>query len=101
MILPIRRGARWFMCALLVVGVTSLAPAPPMAAQSRGFTLEQVLDYPFADALVAAPNGSTIAWTFIERGARNIYVAEGPGFSARRLTSYLDDDGQELTNVSF
>ena len=73
-----------------------------MSAQSRGtFTLEQVLDYPFPNALIAAPGGQTIAWTFAERGQRNIYVAEGPGFTARRLTAYTEDDGQELTNLSF
>jgi dipeptidyl aminopeptidase/acylaminoacyl peptidase len=45
--------------------------------------------------------GSTIAWTFNERGVRNIYVAEGPAFEARRITSYTEDDGQELTQLSF
>ena len=65
----------------------------PIAAQVPGsaagaFTLEQVLDYPFPDNLVASPIGSTIAWTFNERGVRNIYVAEAPGFRPRRLTPY-------------
>ena len=35
-----------------------------------------------------------------ERGLRNIYVAEGPDFTPKRLTNYLEDDGQELTSVS-
>jgi dipeptidyl aminopeptidase/acylaminoacyl peptidase len=65
-----------------------------------GFTLEQVLDYPFPDNLVSAAKGTTIAWTFNERGARNIYTAEAPEFVPRRLTAYLDDDGQELTNLA-
>jgi dipeptidyl aminopeptidase/acylaminoacyl peptidase len=60
-----------------------------------------VLDYPFPANLVAAPNGSAIAWTFAERGARNIYLADGSAFTARRLTPYQEDDGQELTNLSF
>jgi dipeptidyl aminopeptidase/acylaminoacyl peptidase len=93
------------VCALVAVGVACGIAAPGTglrAAQTgSGFTLEQVLDYPFPANLVAAPGGATIAWTFAERGARNIYVAEGPDFKARRLTSYLDDDGQELTNLSF
>jgi len=83
-----------------VLGVCS-APTAQVAAPPPAFTLEQVLDYPFADNLVAAPKGSAIAWTFNERGLRNIYVAEGPAFEARRLTPYQDDDGQELTNLSF
>src|SRR4030095_13870551 len=69
-------------------------------APSSSFTLEQVLDYPFPDNLVAAPKHNVIAWTLNERGARNIYTAEAPDFTARRLTPYSNDDGQELTNLS-
>jgi dipeptidyl aminopeptidase/acylaminoacyl peptidase len=80
-----------------VAAATSLvsAQAPP------SFTLEQILDYPFPDNLVASPKGSTIAWTFNERGVRNIYAADGPDFKARKVTGYAADDGQELTNLSF
>ena len=82
---------------LVAVAATSLvsAQAPP------SFTLEQILDYPFPDNLVASPKGSTIAWTFNERGVRNIYAADGPDFKARKVTGYAADDGQELTNLSF
>jgi dipeptidyl aminopeptidase/acylaminoacyl peptidase len=96
------------ICALVVVVVSSsfaILRNAPVAAQAGtaagGFTIEQVLDYPFPANLVAAPNGSAIAWTFAERGARNIYIADGTAFTARRLTPYQEDDGQELTNLSF
>src|SRR5215467_14398434 len=69
--------------------------------QSRGFTVEQILGFPSPDNLVASPAGSTIAWTFNEHGVRNIYAATGPAFEARRVTAYTDDDGQELTQLSF
>jgi len=69
------------------------APAP--------FTAEQVLSLPTPDNLIASPAGSAIAWTFNERGVRNIYLAEAPEFAARRLTDTKTDDGQELTNLSF
>src|SRR3954467_14188948 len=72
--------------------------APPPA---RGFTLDQILGLPAPDNLTASPVGSTIAWTFNERGARNIYIANGPTFTARRLTAYSKDDGQELTHLAF
>lgn len=65
------------------------------------FTVDQILSLPQPDNLMASPAGSTIAWTFNERGVRNIYVADGPAFAARRLTAYTEDDGQELTNLSF
>ena len=67
----------------------------------RPFTVEQVLGFPSPDNLIASPSGSTIAWTFNERGVRNIYVADAPGFEARKLTAYTQDDGQELTQLSF
>lgn len=65
-----------------------------------GMTMEAVKSYPFPNELTAAATGSRIAWAFNEQGQRNIYVAEGPDFKARRLTQYLADDGQELTSVS-
>src|SRR6476659_2963792 len=68
---------------------------------SRPFTVEQILGFPSPENLVASPIGSTIAWTFNERGVRNIYIANGPAFEARRVTSYTDDDGQELTQLAF
>jgi dipeptidyl aminopeptidase/acylaminoacyl peptidase len=73
------------------------AQAPPPAA----FTVEQILSLPTPDNLIAAPVGSAIAWTFNERGVRNIYIADGPAFTARKLTDTTTDDGQELTNLSF
>ena len=80
----------------------SAAPAAPAAqpAAPASFTAEQVRDYPFPSGLVAARAGSRLAWAFDERGRRNVYVAEGPSFTPRRLTSYTRDDGQELTSLT-
>ena len=72
------------------------APKPP----ASGFTLEQVKGLPYPDALTAAATGRKLAWEFNERGVRNVWVAEGPGFTARRLTDYTRDDGQELTSIA-
>jgi dipeptidyl aminopeptidase/acylaminoacyl peptidase len=75
---------------------------PGSAAQSpSAFTMEDILSHPFPDNLIAAPQGNAIAWTFNERGQRNIYAAAAPDFAARRVTSYLTDDGQELTGLQF
>ncbi len=79
------------IAATTVVGAQ--APAP--------FTLDHVLDFPFPDHLVAASSGAAFAWTLSERGERNIYMAEGPTFAARRVTPYRGDEGQELTSLSF
>src|ERR1700742_3498614 len=73
------------------------APSQP----AKNITLEQVLSAPFAENLVAAKRANRVAWTLDENGKRNIWVAEAPKFEARRLTSYLQDDGQELSQLSF
>lgn len=82
----------------LILTLICLAIAPIINAQS--FTMEQIKSYPFPNELTTAGTGSRIAWAFNERGLRNIWVAEGPDFKARRLTNYTADDGQELTSVS-
>jgi len=56
--------------------------------------------YPFPSELAAAPAGSRIAWAMDEEGQRNVYVAEGPVFTPRKLTSFSEDDGQEITSLS-
>ena len=73
----------------------------PVAAQHAGpYTLEQIKSYPFPNELTAAATGSRLAWALNERGARNVFAAEGPDYRARQLTTYRTDDGQELTSVS-
>lgn len=83
----------------LLLAIAGFAPAA-LAQSPGGFTLEQVRSYPFPNELVAAATGSRLAWAMNEQGRRNIWVAEGPSFEARRLTSYLRDDGQELSSVT-
>lgn len=58
------------------------------------------MGYPFPSDLTASATGSRIAWAVNEQGRRNIYVAEGPQFEARKLTSYQADDGQEISSLS-
>jgi len=67
--------------------------------KAQTFTVERVRSNPFPNELTAAATGARIAWAFNERGQRNVYVAEGPDWRARRLTNYTADDGQELTSV--
>ncbi|HYL09762.1 MAG TPA: prolyl oligopeptidase family serine peptidase [Candidatus Acidoferrales bacterium] len=80
-------------CGLFCVPGTRGADGP--------FTLEQVMSAPFPEHLVASPKGNRVAWVFDAQGRRNIWVAEGPQFTPRQLTSYTDDDGQELSDVAF
>ena len=86
--------------ALALVALLAL-PTLPAAAQDGPFTLRQVRGNPFPTELVASPAGARIAWVFDEEGVRNVYAAEAPAWTARRLTAYTEDDGQELTQLAF
>ena len=71
-----------------------------LTVQSQNFTLDQIKSYPFPNELTGSLESSRIAWAFDEEGLRNIYVAEGPKYVSRNLTSYMEDTGQELSSVS-
>ncbi len=86
--------------ALLAIAWLTASPAITQAPE-RGFTLQQVLGYPFPSGLTASRVGQQVAWVFTERGVRNVWIAEGPGFVPRRLTDNRTDDGQELTGLTF
>jgi len=74
--------------------------AAAQASRAAPFTLAEVRSYPFPTELTAAATGARVAWAFNEQGRRNIFVADGPSFSARQLTHYDRDDGQELSSVA-
>ncbi|HEY3886773.1 MAG TPA: prolyl oligopeptidase family serine peptidase [Vicinamibacterales bacterium] len=92
------RPLRTFIVVLFALAAFA---APRVRAQRAGFTLDQIMSNPFPENLITSSSASRVAWTFNERGIRNIYVADAPGFTPRKLTAYDKDDGQELTNLSF
>src|SRR3984957_6870707 len=71
------------------------------SASPARFSLEQVLSAPFPSELTAAPKGGAVAWVLNEHGARNVWVADAPTYSGRRLTNYRDDDGQEIAQLTW
>jgi dipeptidyl aminopeptidase/acylaminoacyl peptidase len=79
--------ATLFLC--FSIGL-SLVPA------QKQFTLEQVMSAPFPSDLVAAPIGGSVAWVQIAKGARNVWVASPPDYRGKQLTSYNEDDGEDL-----
>src|SRR5437016_9212099 len=81
-----------------VLALALLAPAA-LGAQQPAFTLDQVMSPPFPDELVAAPAGGAVAWVFNARGARNIWVAAPPDYRGKAVTSFAEDDGQELADL--
>lgn len=87
--------ARWTTLALSL----GLLAAP--AAGQATFSVDDVMSFSFASSLVASPAGDRIAWIENEEGERNIWVAEGPDWQGRALTTYAGDDGQELAGLTF
>jgi dipeptidyl aminopeptidase/acylaminoacyl peptidase len=87
------------MNRMIVLALAALL-LPRCAPAQKPFTLEEVLRAPFPENLTAAKKVNRVAWTLNQEGKRNVWVAEGPAFQARRLTPYLEDDGQELSDLS-
>jgi len=105
--MPVPQRSHLVLPALVAVAQLALSPPAVVAQQGArrpapapAFTIEQVKSYPFPNELTASPAGNRLAWALNERGLRNVWVAAGPEFRARQLTSYRVDDGQELTSVS-
>jgi dipeptidyl aminopeptidase/acylaminoacyl peptidase len=76
----------------------------PFALAQKGVTLEELLSAPFPADLTAAPAKGRVAWVFNSRGRRNVWVAEpaaGGDYKSRQLTSYNEDDGQDLGQLSW
>jgi dipeptidyl aminopeptidase/acylaminoacyl peptidase len=77
------------------------ASAAAASSPKGEFTMAQMLHYPYASQLEAAEHGDIVAWVDNVDGVRNIWIARGPAFTPRQLTQYTDDDGQELTQLTF
>jgi dipeptidyl aminopeptidase/acylaminoacyl peptidase len=69
-----------------------------LAAQQTPFL--NFKKYPYPTELTAGPTGERIAWAMDEEGRRNIYVAEGPDYTPRKLTDFSADDGQEISGIN-
>src|SRR6187549_439384 len=88
---------------LLVVPVFLLAPAviasqAPTAAQQRP-TIASFIKPGLPLELVSARKADRIAWISYEEGKRNVFTAAAPAFEVVRVTSFLKDDGVDLTQV--
>ncbi|HEY3934128.1 MAG TPA: prolyl oligopeptidase family serine peptidase [Gemmatimonadales bacterium] len=84
--------------AIISAAVVATA-APKIAAQARP-TVAQFLSSAEPLEIHAARRADRIAWMSYDRGMRNVYTAVGPAFRPVRLTSFLKDDGTELTSVA-
>ncbi|HKW48891.1 MAG TPA: prolyl oligopeptidase family serine peptidase [Gemmatimonadaceae bacterium] len=70
----------------------------PLAAQTKA-TVAQFLSPSSPLELARAKDVDRVAWVAYERGMRNVYTAAAPEFKAVRLTSFMQDDGVDVSEV--
>ncbi|MFZ1524970.1 MAG: prolyl oligopeptidase family serine peptidase [Saprospiraceae bacterium] len=58
-----------------------------------------LLSVPFPSNLIGSGDGNTITWVFNDKGERNIFIAKAPDFEAKNLTSFVGDEGLEISNL--
>lgn len=90
----------WLSRSVLTALLFVLAMPGGAQAQER-FSLEEALSSPFGTQLVTAPVDDRVAWVVNSEGVRNIFVAEPPDYAARQVTRYTDDDGLQISDLSF
>src|SRR6476661_6983593 len=71
----------------------------PVVCVGESFTIEHALSAPFPYGLTSASHAPRVAWVFDNKGERNIWVVEAPGFVPRQVTHYKGDDGQAIASV--
>ncbi|MFO7826179.1 MAG: prolyl oligopeptidase family serine peptidase [Cyclobacterium sp.] len=88
---------KMFLSIAVLIGI--LLPLYPGMAQE--FSTLEVSKFSFPSGLTANATQSSIAWAMNEQGKRNVYVAAPPEYQPRRITDFLEDDGQEISSLQF
>lgn len=70
------------------------------AQASAQYSLDQFLSHPIESGFAATADGKTMAWVVNDRGKRNIMVKSGNELP-RYITDYPNDDGQEISQLTF
>jgi len=83
----------------ICAAILALTPGGSTAQPSRPDDLAAALALPVASELVGARDVARFAWIENAAGVRNIWVADR-GRPARRVTTYTEDDGQELSDLT-
>ena len=85
---------------LVLLTTLVLHCANTLPAGAQGFTIEDVLSPPFPVQMVSARDVDRLAWISFERGMRNVYTAIAPDFQPVALTHWMEDRGQDLTDIT-
>lgn len=74
-------------------------PAPAASPSPTPLTIESIMQAPFVLEVSAAPARGAIAFVLKEQGKRNIYSAEPPAYTPKKLTAFDKDDGIEISDL--
>ncbi|HUF31415.1 MAG TPA: prolyl oligopeptidase family serine peptidase [Gemmatimonadaceae bacterium] len=83
----------------ILVAALSVTLAAPIVAQDKP-TIAQFMSPSSPLELATARKADRVAWATYDRGMRNVYTAAAPSFTPVRLTSFLNDNGIDVGNVS-
>src|SRR5690242_10506282 len=88
------------VAGMAVLGMTAtLAGAQTHPAT---YSLNDVMQAPFASDMLAAPTGEAVAWVFNAKGCSNIWVADPSyGAKARQITRYTQDGGFDIGELAW
>lgn len=93
-----RRSRLWSTVAACAGLITMRAAGAHPAA----FTLDDVMQAPFAWDMLAAPKGGAVAWVSDTRGCSNIWIADpSHGAKAHQITPYTECDGLDIGELAW
>lgn len=72
----------------------------PLALHSQP-TVREIDGAPFAATMAAAKAADAVAFVLNARGVRNIWVVDSTSAQARMVTAFTQDDGQDITSLTF
>jgi len=89
-----------FLKALQICVISGLLLWQSCAIGQEYTDLRKLLNIPYIGDIKGAAKADRIVFTVNEKGHRNIYAADGPNYSIRKVTSFDEDDAQEITSMS-
>src|SRR5688500_4246260 len=87
------------ICRAVTTAWLFLAVGTPLLAQATK-SFEPYFNVASPLEFTAGRVGVRVAWTVYEKGLRNVYTAGAPDFKPVRVTRFLEDDGQEVSDVN-
>lgn len=85
----------------LILPLLAALAGAGLADGAAPLTIKELMSAPFPSDLAAAPRGDAFAWVVNAEGVRNIWMARAPGFVPVKITSFAEDDGQSISDLSW